>query len=134
GRVTGSTVPRVGVHCPPGDSRARSAPLTRPTAPPRSWCPETTPACSFARTSRTPSPTQMSPVSFALSTPLRLYPIPLWISELVQRFLRSKNGPPRARLYLNEFEKPMLLMDDENGVRVSLGAEQSDTPSIDIND
>lgn len=48
--------------------------------------------------------------------------------------LRSKKGPPRARMYLNEFEKPALLMDDETGVRLALGVEQGDVPSTDDND
>lgn len=40
---------------------------------------------------------------------------------------RGEDGKPRARLLISMFGKPSLLMDDERGVRVALGIEQSDT-------
>jgi hypothetical protein len=40
----------------------------------------------------------------------------------------------RVRLYLTMDGKPMLLMEDETGPRLSLGIEQSDTPGPDDND
>jgi len=46
---------------------------------------------------------------------------------------RAEDGKPRARLLLSMFEKPMLLMDDETGVRLLLGIEQSDAPSPEDN-
>lgn len=42
--------------------------------------------------------------------------------------LRGTDGKTRVRLYLNDYAKPVLLMEDESGPRVSLGIEQSDTP------
>jgi hypothetical protein len=42
---------------------------------------------------------------------------------------RGRDGKSRSRLYLNMYDKPILLMMDETGPRVSLGIEQSDTPS-----
>lgn len=41
--------------------------------------------------------------------------------------LRGADGKTRVRLYLSFEAKPMLLMEDETGPRVSLGFEQSDT-------
>jgi hypothetical protein len=41
---------------------------------------------------------------------------------------------PRASLYLRDDGKPILLMEDETGPRVSLGLDQSDTPGPDDND
>ena len=42
--------------------------------------------------------------------------------------LRGTDGKTRVRLYLNDYAKPPLLMEDESGPRVSLGIEPSDTP------
>jgi hypothetical protein len=47
---------------------------------------------------------------------------------------RGEDGRPRARLLLNMYAKPMLLMDDETGVRIGLGVDQSDTPGPEDND
>lgn len=47
---------------------------------------------------------------------------------------RGEDGKPRARLLISMFGKPSLLMDDERGVRVALGIEQSDTPGPEDND
>jgi len=38
------------------------------------------------------------------------------------------DGKTRVRLYLSDYAKPFLLMEDETGPRVSLGIDQSDTP------
>jgi len=48
--------------------------------------------------------------------------------------LASKEGQSRIRLDLNEFDKPILMMNDSHGVRVALGVEQSDTPSMNDDD
>ncbi len=48
--------------------------------------------------------------------------------------LQARDGKPRERLSLTEYDKPILLMDDETGVRVSLGLAQSDTPGPRDND
>lgn len=42
--------------------------------------------------------------------------------------LRGADGKPRVRLLLDSYGKPVLLMEDETGPRVSLGIEHSDTP------
>lgn len=42
--------------------------------------------------------------------------------------LTGADGLTRARLLLNDYGKPVLLLDDETGPRVLLGVEQSDTP------
>lgn len=41
---------------------------------------------------------------------------------------RGPDGKTRVRLYLSDYAKPFLLMEDETGPRVSLGIDQSDTP------
>ncbi len=41
---------------------------------------------------------------------------------------RGADGKTRVRLYLSDYAKPFLLMEDETGPRVSLGINQSDTP------
>jgi hypothetical protein len=48
--------------------------------------------------------------------------------------LRGADGKTRVRLYLSEYDKPYLLLEDETGPRVSLGHEQTDTPSPNDND
>jgi hypothetical protein len=48
--------------------------------------------------------------------------------------LRGADGKTRVRLYLNDWAKPLLLMEDETGPRVGLGIEQSDTPGPQDND
>jgi hypothetical protein len=47
---------------------------------------------------------------------------------------RGEDGRPRARLLVSTYAKPMLLMDDEAGVRVALGVDQTDTPGPEDND
>jgi len=47
---------------------------------------------------------------------------------------RGADGKTRVRLYLNDWAKPTLLMEDETGPRVALGIEQSDTPGPQDND
>jgi hypothetical protein len=47
---------------------------------------------------------------------------------------RVADGTTRLRIYLTPWHKPILIMDDENGGRVALGINQSDTPSADDND
>jgi hypothetical protein len=42
---------------------------------------------------------------------------------------RGEDGKTRVRLYLSMYEKPFFLLEDETGPRISLGLEQSDTPS-----
>ena len=49
-------------------------------------------------------------------------------------YFRVADGTTRMRLYLSPWHKPELLMEDETGVRVALGINQSDTPSIADND
>lgn len=49
-------------------------------------------------------------------------------------YLRGRDGKTRARLYLSDYAKPLLLMEDETGPRVALGIEQSDTPGPQDND
>ena len=49
-------------------------------------------------------------------------------------FQRGADGKTRMRLYLSDYAKPFLLMEDETGPRVSLGVEQSDTPGPEDND
>ena len=44
------------------------------------------------------------------------------------------DGKTRVRLYLSLDGKPMLLMEDETGPRLSLGIVQSDAPSPEDND
>lgn len=46
---------------------------------------------------------------------------------------RGADGKTRVRLYLSDYAKPFLLMEDETGPRVSLGIDQSDTPGPDDN-
>jgi hypothetical protein len=46
----------------------------------------------------------------------------------------AADGWPRARWYLRDDGKPILLMDDETGPRLLLGLDQSDTPGPDDND
>ena len=41
---------------------------------------------------------------------------------------RAPDGKTRVRLYLGMFKKPVLLMEDETGPRMSLGVQGSDTP------
>jgi hypothetical protein len=48
--------------------------------------------------------------------------------------LRGADGRTRVRMYLSDFGKPFLLMEDETGPRISLGTEQSDTPGPQDND
>ncbi len=48
--------------------------------------------------------------------------------------LRGADGKTRVRLLLSIYEKPILLMEDETGPRVSLGVQQSDTPGPQDND
>jgi hypothetical protein len=47
---------------------------------------------------------------------------------------KAEDGRPRASLYLFPEGKPILLLDDETGPRVSLGLQQSDTPGPEDND
>jgi hypothetical protein len=44
------------------------------------------------------------------------------------------DGTTLVQMSLNAFEKPLLWMGDENGKRLALGVEQSDTPSAQDND
>jgi hypothetical protein len=44
------------------------------------------------------------------------------------------DGKTRMMLYLGPWEKPLLWMGDENGMRVALGAHWSDTPSAEDSD
>jgi hypothetical protein len=48
--------------------------------------------------------------------------------------LRGADGKTRVRLYLDDWAKPALLMEDETGPMVLLGVEQSDTPGPGDND
>lgn len=48
--------------------------------------------------------------------------------------LRGPDGKLRAELLLNLFSKPIFLMEDETGPRVSLGIAGTDTPGVDVND
>lgn len=48
--------------------------------------------------------------------------------------LRGADGKIRATLYLSDWAKPGLIMEDETGPRVGLGVEQSDTPGPQDND
>jgi hypothetical protein len=41
--------------------------------------------------------------------------------------LKGGDGKPRLELHLTEFEKPRLLMSDQNALKISLGLDQSDT-------
>ena len=41
--------------------------------------------------------------------------------------LKGSDGESRAKLYMTEFEKPMLFLRDQNTTRVSLGIDPSDT-------
>lgn len=47
---------------------------------------------------------------------------------------RAADGKERMDLSLTPWQKPVLLMDDETGVRVKLGVNHSDTPSAEDND
>jgi hypothetical protein len=47
---------------------------------------------------------------------------------------RAPDGKQRMSLDLGAFQKPLLVMEDETGPRVSLGIHQSDTPSTADND
>ena len=49
-------------------------------------------------------------------------------------FFRAKDGSPRVRLALDEFERPDLTMDDEWGARLGLGHERPDTSDKTAND
>lgn len=49
-------------------------------------------------------------------------------------YLTAADGKTRVRLYLSDYGKPILLMEDETGPRLSLGIEQSDTPGPQDND
>jgi hypothetical protein len=49
-------------------------------------------------------------------------------------FFRAPDGKPRMSLSLSIYGKPILVMDDETGKRMSLGAEHSDTPGPGDND
>ena len=49
------------------------------------------------------------------------------IEDLPFLHLKAADGKTRTRLYLNSWGKPMFLLEDEKGPRVSLGIEQSDT-------
>jgi hypothetical protein len=49
-------------------------------------------------------------------------------------YLRGRDGKTRVRLYLSDYAKPLLLMEDETGPRVALGIDQSDTPGPQDND
>jgi len=42
--------------------------------------------------------------------------------------LRGADGKTRIRMYLSDYAKPILLMEDKSGPRISLGIEQSDMP------
>ena len=48
--------------------------------------------------------------------------------------MSALEGQTRLRMYLNPYGKPLLLMEDETGPRISLGVEQSDTPGPQDND
>lgn len=48
--------------------------------------------------------------------------------------MSGADGGTRVRMYLSTNGKPLLLMEDETGPRVSLGIEQSDTPGPNDND
>ncbi len=45
--------------------------------------------------------------------------------------MRGADGRTRVRMYLSDYAKPFLLMEDETGPMISLGVEQSDTPGPD---
>ena len=47
---------------------------------------------------------------------------------------KGADGRLRMILGLNGWQKPFLLMEDENGPRVALGVNQSDTPSVQQSD
>jgi hypothetical protein len=47
--------------------------------------------------------------------------------------MRGDDRKTRVRLYLSQDSKPILLMEDQTGPRVSLGIDQSDTPGPDDN-
>jgi hypothetical protein len=47
--------------------------------------------------------------------------------------MRGADGKTRVRMYLSEYSKPLLLMEDETGPRVLLGVDGSDTPSPEDN-
>jgi hypothetical protein len=47
--------------------------------------------------------------------------------------MSGTDGKTRVRLLLSQDNKPVLTMEDENGPRVSLGIEQSDTPGPEDN-
>jgi hypothetical protein len=49
-------------------------------------------------------------------------------------FMRGADEKTRVRLYLSEYGKPFLLLEDENTPRVALGIDQSDTPGPQDND
>jgi hypothetical protein len=44
------------------------------------------------------------------------------------------DGRSRVRLYLSEFEKPILLLEDKHNPRISLGISQSDVHDPDDDD
>ncbi|MBZ5575671.1 MAG: hypothetical protein LAP40_03810 [Acidobacteriia bacterium] len=48
--------------------------------------------------------------------------------------LRAADGQTRMRLNLSIYQKPLLWMGDENGKRLALGVEHSDTPGAQDND
>jgi hypothetical protein len=48
--------------------------------------------------------------------------------------LGARDGKRRLGLYVNEYGKPSLIMEDKTGPRLLLGLEQSDTPSPEDDD
>ena len=56
------------------------------------------------------------------------------IDDIPFLHLTGADGKTRVRLYLSDYGKPFLLMEDETGPRVALGVDQSDTPGPDDND
>jgi hypothetical protein len=72
---------------------------------------------------------------FGLQNPQnQLASIGLLANDSPSLTLRGADGKTRVRLYLNDWAKPDLLMEDETGPRVGLGIEQSDTPGPQDND
>jgi hypothetical protein len=55
------------------------------------------------------------------------------IDDIPFLLFTAPDGAARMSLSLNLYEKPVLWMADETGKRVSLGLEQSDTPSTEDN-
>jgi hypothetical protein len=78
-------------------------------------------------------------VSQAAAQGLRWYPEPRTSIGLLGDgspfvTLSAADGTSRLRLYLSEHDKPLLLLDDKHGVRVSLGIEEGDTDNPDADD